>query len=56
MKILGSHGTRCHDAQEKPDFAPHPAEGVDGSAVPEPSLNLPADISLFTFSLLHLLH
>jgi hypothetical protein len=52
----GSHGTHCHDAQEKPDFAPHPDEGADGSDEPELILKLPAEMSLLTFSLLHLLH
>lgn len=59
MKLLGSHGAQCQDAQEKPDFPAHPnegPEGVDGSDVPELSLKLPADMILVTFSLLHLLH
>ncbi len=56
MKLLGSHGAQCQDAQEKPDFPAHPNEGAEGADVPELSLKLPADIILVTFSLLHLLH
>lgn len=54
--MLGSHGAQYQDAQEKPDFPAHPNEGADDSDVPELSLKLPADMTLVTFSLLHLLH
>jgi len=54
--MLGSHGTDCQDAQEKPDFPAHPNEGADGSDVSEWSLKLPAEMIFVTFSLLHLLH
>jgi len=53
---LGPHGTHCHDAQEKPDLAPHLDEGADGNDVPELNLKLPAEMILLTFSLLHSLH
>lgn len=43
---MGSPGTHGHDAQEKPDFPPHPAGGAED--IPDVSLKLPAEITFFT--------
>lgn|GEM_PF-5180557 len=48
---MGSPGTRCQDAQEKPDFPPHPDGGAEGRVRPALSLKLPVDIIFCTLVL-----
>jgi hypothetical protein len=48
---VSSHGTHSQDAQENPDFPAQPGNGAEASDVPEPSLKLPAEITLLTLLL-----